>query len=119
MRSPCLRWVVAAVFVVPVRVAEGMAWGQTPRYCNVPAAIVYGAQMSGIGMGGLLAGRLSGPVGLVGGGFGIEASVVACAAAGLGMPALVWRRGRVMAPAWRRARPVPATGRWQAHPGGR
>ncbi len=72
---------------------------------NFTQSGIFGVPTSGFAMPGLLQGRLDGPVWLSGGAFGAEASVVAlavCTLAGLGLLRLAYRRGRFVAPAWRR-----------------
>lgn len=67
---------------------------------------IFGVSVSGMPSGGLLDGTLSGPEWLSGGAFGAEASIVAVVLGiGLGTTLLVmaWRRGRFVAPYWRRA----------------
>ena len=69
---------------------------------------IFGVPVSGQPSGGLLDGTLNGPEWLSGGVFGAEASMVAVVLGiGLGSTLLVmaWRRGRFIAPYWRR--PVP------------
>jgi membrane protease YdiL (CAAX protease family) len=71
---------------------------------------IFGVAISGNEVVGLLRGELSGPPLLTGGAFGAEASVFAVVICTLAAFAFVWhayRRGRIVAPAWRR-RPQPA-----------
>ena len=66
---------------------------------------IFGVSVSGQPSGGLLDGALSGPEWLSGGSFGAEASIVAVAlgiALGATLLAMAWRRGRFIAPYWRR-----------------
>jgi len=70
---------------------------------------IFGVSVSGQPSGGLFAGTLSGPEWLSGGVFGVEASIVAVIlgiALGTTLLVMAWRRGRFIAPYWRRARPV-------------
>ena len=90
---------------------------------NFTQSGVFSVPTSGIAMHGLFVAELSGPPWLTGGAFGVEASVVAvvlCTALGLTLLALAARRGRFIAPFWRRpAAPAvaPATARSPARPG--
>ena len=75
---------------------------------------IFGVSVSGQPSGGLLDGTLSGPEWLSGGSFGAEASIVAVVlgiALGTTLLVMAWRRGRFIAPHWRRSssgRPTPA-----------
>ena len=72
---------------------------------NFTQSGLFGVPTSGIPMHGVFIGSLSGPEWLTGGAFGVEASVVAivlCGAAGVTMLVLAARRGRFVAPYWRR-----------------
>ncbi len=67
---------------------------------------IFGVSVSGQPSGGLLDGTLSGPEWLSGGGFGAEASIVAVVlgiALGTLLLWMAWRRGRFIAPYWRRS----------------
>lgn len=67
---------------------------------------IFGVSVSGQPSGGLLDGTLSGPEWLSGGVFGVEASIVAVIlgiALGTTLLVMAWRRGRFIAPYWRRA----------------
>lgn len=73
---------------------------------------IFGVSVSGQPSGGLVDGILSGPEWLSGGSFGAEASIVAVVlgiALGTTLLVLAWRRGRFIAPYWRRppASPTP------------
>lgn len=73
---------------------------------NFTQAGVFSVPTSGIPMNGVFIGSLSGPTWLSGGEFGAEASVVAvllCSAVGVALLVLAHRRGRFIAPFWRRA----------------
>ncbi len=74
---------------------------------------IFGVSVSGHPSGGLLDGVLSGPSWLSGGEFGAEASIVAVVlgiALGTTLLVMAWRRGRFIAPYWRRTAPAtPAT----------
>lgn len=73
---------------------------------------VFGASVSGGTAHGLFASRFDGPPLVTGGEFGPEASIVAvaiCLAAGVAMLVVASRRGRFVAPRWRRAQATPAT----------
>jgi len=72
---------------------------------------IFGVSVSGHPSGGLLDGTLSGPEWLSGGVFGVEASIVAVIlgiALGTTLLLMAWRRGRFIAPYWRRAGPIAA-----------
>ena len=79
------------------------AWNFTQGY-------LFGIPVSGVAEEGLVRSRLSGSELLTGGGFGLEASVIAsvlATAAGIVMVVLAARRGRVMPPLWKSgARPA-------------
>lgn len=73
---------------------------------NFTQAGIFSVPTSGIPMNGVFIGSLSGPAWLSGGEFGAEASVVAialCSVVGVALLALAHRRGRFIAPFWRRA----------------
>lgn len=73
------------------------AWNFTQGY-------LFGIPVSGVAEEGLVRSRLSGSELLTGGGFGLEASVIAfvlATAAGIVMVVLAARRGRVMPPPWK------------------
>lgn len=77
---------------------------------NFTQAGIFGVPTSGIPMNGLFIGALSGPEWLSGGAFGAEASVIAvllCTAVGAALLASGHRRGRFVAPFWRRHGEVP------------
>jgi uncharacterized protein len=79
---------------------------------NFTQSGIFSLPTSGIPMHGLFIGELSGPAWLTGGAFGVEASVVAvatCTTLGAAMLALAHRRGRFIAPHWRRGRAQAAT----------
>jgi uncharacterized protein len=108
---------LAAAYVLTRRLwlAMGMhaAW-------NFTQSGIFSVPVSGNPIQGIFVGELRGPVWLSGGAFGVEASVVAfavCTAAGLVLLAVAHRRGRFIAPFWRRsesgvttALPVTAAG---------
>jgi membrane protease YdiL (CAAX protease family) len=74
---------------------------------NVTQTLVFGVPTSGTSMHGLVASRLSGPDWVSGGEFGAEASIVALVACSLVSVALFLvarRRGRLVAPGWKRRR---------------
>ena len=76
---------------------------------NFTQSGVFSVPTSGIPMHGLFIGELSGPAWLSGGAFGAEASLVAvatCTTLGVLLLALAHRRGRFIAPFWRRAAPI-------------
>ncbi|MET0936524.1 MAG: type II CAAX endopeptidase family protein [Luteibacter sp.] len=79
---------------------------------NITQSLVYGVPTSGTTLHGLVASRLAGPGWLSGGEFGAEASIVAilaCGAVSVGLFILARRRGRLVAPAWKRRRTrIPA-----------
>lgn len=98
----------AAAFVLTRRLwlAIGLhaAW-------NFTQSGIFSVPMSGIPMHGLVVGELAGPAWLSGGAFGAEGSVVAvvvCTALGAALLALARRRGRFIAPFWRRRAAPPA-----------
>jgi len=101
----------AYVFTRRLWLAVGihMAW-------NFTQAGIFGVRVSGYRIGGLLESQTRGPAWLSGGGLGAEGSVFAlvfCLAAGVVLLVLAHRRGRFVAPAWRRraaaaAAPAPA-----------
>ena len=71
---------------------------------------IFGADVSGHHVDGLLRSKLTGPAWLTGGTFGPEASVIAvalCLAASIAFIAAAVRRGHVVEPMWRRCRPEP------------
>jgi membrane protease YdiL (CAAX protease family) len=73
------------------------AWNFTQGY-------LFGIPVSGVAEEGLVRSRLSGSELLTGGGFGLEASVIAfvlATAVGIVMVVLAVRRGRVAPPLWR------------------
>ena len=77
---------------------------------NFMEAGVFGVEVSGRDVPGLLRGHLTGPVWLTGGKFGPEASVLAvgiCLATGIEFIVLARRRGHWLPPFWAR-RPAPA-----------
>lgn len=72
---------------------------------NLTQGGVYGVAVSGFDMGGLLRPRIVGPDLLTGGAFGAEASlpaIVVCTAFGVALLVVAHRRGRFVAPMWRR-----------------
>ena len=72
---------------------------------------IFGVSVSGMPSGGLLDGTLSGPEWLSGGVFGAEGSIVAVVlgiALGTTLLVMAWRRGRFIAPYWRRQPTVAA-----------
>lgn len=72
---------------------------------NFTQSGIFSVPMSGIPMHGIVIGTLEGPAWLSGGEFGAEASVVAvltCGALGAALLVLAHRRGRFVAPFWRR-----------------
>ena len=72
---------------------------------NFTQAGIFSVPTSGIPMNGVFVGSLSGPAWLSGGEFGAEASVVAvllCSVVSVALLALAHRRGRLIAPFWRR-----------------
>jgi uncharacterized protein len=71
---------------------------------NFTQGFVFDVPVSGVAENGLVTAQLSGPALLSGGRFGLEASIIALAAASLAGGLLVLlaiRRGRVMQPRWR------------------
>ena len=83
---------------------------------NFTQSGIFGLPTSGIPMHGFLISELAGPPWLTGGAFGVEASVVAfvlVSAAGVALLVMARRRGRFVAPFWRRGGPAapvaPAT----------
>lgn len=80
------------------------AWNFTQGY-------LFGIPVSGVAEEGLVTSRLSGPKLVTGGGFGLEASVIAfvlATAAGFVMIVLAFRRKRIMLPAWKAPKELPA-----------
>ncbi|MGN6057582.1 MAG: CPBP family intramembrane glutamic endopeptidase, partial [Sphingomicrobium sp.] len=76
------------------------AWNFTQGY-------IFGVPVSGQAQQGLVTAKLSGPVLLSGGGFGLEASLIAVVLAtgtGVWMIVLAVRRGEVVHPWWMRRR---------------
>lgn len=72
---------------------------------NITQSLVYGVPTSGTRMHGLVASHLAGPDWLSGGEFGAEASIVAlvaCSLVSLGLFLLARKRGRLVAPRWKR-----------------
>jgi membrane protease YdiL (CAAX protease family) len=72
---------------------------------NVTQSLVFGVPTSGIPMHGLVASRLAGPDWLSGGEFGAEASIVAlvvCSLLSVGLFLVARKRGRLVAPRWKR-----------------
>ena len=72
---------------------------------NITQSLVFGVPTSGTQMHGLVASRLAGPDWLSGGEFGAEASIVAlvaCSLVSLGLFLLARKRGRLVAPRWKR-----------------
>jgi membrane protease YdiL (CAAX protease family) len=72
---------------------------------NVTQGYVFDVPVSGNDVDGLVQARLSGPEWLSGGAFGLEGSVIAlavCTAGGVWLLLLAVRKGRLMAPHWRR-----------------
>lgn len=72
---------------------------------NLTQGGIYGVAVSGFDMGGLLRPRIAGPDLLTGGAFGAEASlpaVLVCTAFGIALLVVAHRRGRFVAPMWRR-----------------
>jgi membrane protease YdiL (CAAX protease family) len=73
---------------------------------NFTQSGIYGLPTSGIPMNGIFVSSVSGPDWLTGGAFGVEASAVAfvlASAAGVVLLVIAGRRGRFVAPFWRRA----------------
>jgi membrane protease YdiL (CAAX protease family) len=73
---------------------------------NITQSLVFGVPTSGNQMHGLVASRLTGPDWLSGGEFGAEASIVAlvaCSLVSLGLFLVARKRGRLVAPRWKRA----------------
>jgi membrane protease YdiL (CAAX protease family) len=67
---------------------------------------IFGLAVSGAATQGLLRGDVAGPVWLTGGSYGVEGSAVAvgwCLLAALALFALAVRKGRIVAPSWRRS----------------
>jgi membrane protease YdiL (CAAX protease family) len=82
------------------------AWNFTQGY-------IFDIPVSGVPENGLTQAKLSGPVLLSGGQFGLEASVLAlvvATAAGIWLVVLAVRRGELMKPWWVRRRELPAAG---------
>lgn len=72
---------------------------------NFTQAGIFGVNVSGTSLGGLLDSELSGPALLSGGRFGIETSVFAvvlCLGVGIALVVLAHRKGRIQAPGWKR-----------------
>jgi membrane protease YdiL (CAAX protease family) len=72
---------------------------------NVTQSLVFGVPTSGTRMHGLVASRLAGPDWLSGGEFGAEASIialVACSLVSVALFLLARKRGRLVAPRWKR-----------------
>ncbi len=72
---------------------------------NFTQSGIFSLPTSGIPMHGIFIAEVSGPAWLTGGAFGVEASAVAvvlCTTLGLSMLVLAARRGRFVAPFWRR-----------------
>lgn len=72
---------------------------------NITQSLVFGVPTSGTRMHGLVASRLAGPDWLSGGEFGAEASIVAlvaCSLVSLGLFLVARKRGRLVAPRWKR-----------------
>jgi uncharacterized protein len=70
---------------------------------NFTQGFVFGVPVSGENVHGLVQAKLSGPVLLSGGAFGLEASIIAvllCVPVGVAMIVLAVRRGRVVDPWW-------------------
>lgn len=93
---------LAAVYMVTRRLWAAIgfhaAW-------NFTQGGIYGIAISGFSSGGLLRPAMTGPGWLTGGAFGAEASlpaVAVCLGAGVFALRLAIRRGRIVAPAWRR-----------------
>lgn len=73
---------------------------------NITQSLVFGVPTSGMPMHGLVASHLAGPDWLSGGEFGAEASIVAlvaCSLLSLGLFLIARKRGRLVAPRWKRA----------------
>lgn len=86
---------------------------------NFTQSGIFSVPTSGIAMHGLFIAELSGPAWLTGEAFGVEASAIAvalCTTAGFTLLALAARRGRFVAPFWRRTA-APVTARSPARPG--
>ncbi len=74
---------------------------------NFTQSGIFSVPVSGFPIQGVFIGELRGPAWLSGGAFGVEASVVAfavCTAAGIALLLMAHRRGRFIAPFWRRGR---------------
>jgi hypothetical protein len=74
---------------------------------NFTQGYIFDVPVSGHAENGLVEAKLSGPALLSGGGFGLEASVIAlivCTAAGVAFVWLAFRRGELMQPWWTRRR---------------
>jgi membrane protease YdiL (CAAX protease family) len=72
---------------------------------NITQSLVFGVPTSGTRMHGLVASQMAGPDWLSGGEFGAEASMVAliaCSLVSLGLFLLARKRGRLVAPRWKR-----------------
>lgn len=72
---------------------------------NITQSLVFGVPTSGTQMHGLVASRLAGPDWLSGGEFGAEASIVAliaCSLVSVALFLLARKRGRLVAPRWKR-----------------
>jgi len=77
---------------------------------NFTQSGVFGVPVSGVALTGFFVSETSGPAWLSGGAFGIEASVIAfvvCTAAGAALLVLAQRRGKFIAPHWRRNGAAP------------
>jgi hypothetical protein len=78
---------------------------------NFTQGEIYDVPVSGTDVHGILVARLSGPQLLSGGGFGLEASVIAMVVAtafGLSLLRLAIRKGELMQPWWVRRRELTA-----------
>jgi membrane protease YdiL (CAAX protease family) len=79
---------------------------------NFTQGFIFDVPVSGTPQNGLVHAKLSGPVLLSGGGFGLEASLIAvviATAAGLLLVVFAVRRGEVVHPWWTRRRQVSGT----------
>ena len=116
MVNPDASWIGAASIMVEAGILLGAAYLYTRRLWlavgihaawNFTQAWVFSVPVSGTGQPiGWLVTRRTGPTWLTGGNFGLEASLVAVFVATAAGTWLLWqahRRGRFVAPAWRRS----------------